>query len=128
MVALIFMKWIMPWQQGFNTCFAPSIIGIFINMALKPGTTDPVKDESDCSQGGTYALFGDLDGSDQTHLQSLFLLIALICVPIILIPKPLLEWVKHKSSSKHGASSHDNMSQQLLKDHDVYLPLYINPN
>jgi V-type H+-transporting ATPase subunit a len=38
MVALIFIKWSLPWQETLDTKYAPSIIAIFIKMALQPGT------------------------------------------------------------------------------------------
>lgn len=43
MVVLIFLKWAIPWNtDAYPTSQAPSIIGIFIKMALSPGSWDPV--------------------------------------------------------------------------------------
>lgn len=46
MVVLIFIKWSLPWSQDpldyYYVGKAPSIITIFIKMALSPGKWDPV--------------------------------------------------------------------------------------
>ncbi len=119
MVVLIFLKWGMAWQVTYNTCFAPSIIGVFINMALHPTQFTPVTDPTKCEAGENYPLFGSEDGADQVNIQGILLKIALICVPIILIPKPLFEWIKHKRSSDKSSHTDANMEQKLLHDHEV---------
>jgi len=43
MVILIFIKWSIPWgTPGYSIREAPSIINVFIKMALAPGTWDRV--------------------------------------------------------------------------------------
>jgi hypothetical protein len=123
MVALIFLKWGMPWQSSLNTCFAPSIISVFISMALKPGSTNPIVNEASCSQGGAYALYGDEAGNYQASLQSTFLIIAFICIPLILIPKPLFQYIKNKRERGYARSninSDVSMHQNLLIDNEVF--------
>lgn len=104
MVVLIFMKWSLPWQQTLDTATAPSIIGIFIKMALQPGS---YPDDA-------YPLYGGTDPSYQSGLQLNFLLVALICVPIILLPKPLIAYF---SQASHSRPAPDNQ-QRLLNDEE----------
>lgn len=78
----IIIKWVQNWGDGSS---APSIIAIFINM----GYTTP----------GT-ALYGDSDGVYQTWVQQHLFLIAFICMFIMLLPKPIILWIKGLRS--HG--------------------------
>ncbi len=111
----------MPWQDGDNTCFAPSIIQIFINMALKPGQANPIHNQEECKDGGVYAMYGAADGTTQADVQKWLLLIAVLMVPIILLPKPLITYYKHKNAANNrredGAA--DEQSHHRLIDQDV---------
>lgn len=82
MVALIFIKWSLPWQESLDTKYAPSIIAIFIKMALQPGTYPE----------DATPLYGGNDSGYISNLQFEFLIIAMICVPLILLPKPLMKF------------------------------------
>jgi V-type ATPase 116kDa subunit family len=129
MIALIFFKYSLPWQAAYNTCFAPSIINVFINMALKPGQYDAVVDPNDCASGGVYPVYGDIGGSEQSSLQSAFLLVAFMMVPVILLPKPIFLWLKtkrEKGYSRHGNDSDPFIAETLLADHDVKLKTFMN--
>jgi len=77
LVFTIFYKWL----QNYNCpgCSAPSLLIMLINMFLSPGA--PPADQ---------VLYGNADGSTQGNFQSALVVIALLCVPIMLLAKPLL--------------------------------------
>jgi len=83
---LIFYKWGTDWRG--NSAKAPSIITTMINMPLKLGSTD-----------GTPLYNSSL----QDSLQLLFLLTALICVPLMLFPKPIILNMRYKRSHHRGS-------------------------
>nr|QBH22568.1 V-type proton ATPase subunit a [Philasterides dicentrarchi] len=85
---MIIYKWFCNFQEA-ESQFAPSIITLLINMPLKFGSPDgPVLygDPSDPANGL------------QQKIQMIFLIIALIMVPMMLIPKPIILYYKSKSS------------------------------
>ena len=85
MIFLIFVKWSTDYSK--NTANAPSIITILMNLALKNGSVDgkpvwtTVKREEKMNQ--------------------LFFIISLICVPIILLPKPLIKIYLNNLNNKN---------------------------
>jgi len=84
-------------------------------MALKPGSADPIVNEADCADGGVYAMYGNPNGETQAGVQEALLIIALLCVPIILLPKPIIKWWQHK----HGRfDEHEEEGNLRLIDHD----------
>ena len=100
------MKWLIPWgTPEYPTSRAPSIITIFIKMVLQPGKwphvrvlftfTDYIKDLG-------IPLYGDHDGLYQANLQLHFLGIILICTLLILVPKPLILWLKSLPKPSRG--------------------------
>jgi len=110
---LIFIKWATPWgQPGYpTTADAPSIITLLINMPLKGGSTDG------------KPLYGDAAGVEQQHLQFILLIIALICVPLMLLPKPLILLMKNsmsgsESSGHQALNEDDGHSQPLIDKND----------
>ena len=86
----IIVKWLQDWTG--RTDKAPSIISLFINM----GITD-----------SNNVLFGDRNGTLQTHVQQLFFLIAFICIFVMLLPKPIIQYMqfkrKHKKKRVHSS-------------------------
>jgi len=118
MVVLIFLKWSLPWgTTGYPTESAPSIINIFIKMALNPGKWD--------KQTMGMPLYGDAEGNLQAKLQLLFLLVALICAVLILVPKPLILINRHKRSADYVVAkdstlkgSEVQLHKKLLEEHD----------
>lgn len=75
MIFLIFVKWSTDYSK--NTANAPSIITILMNLALKNGSVDG------------KPVWTSVKREEKTN--RLFFLISLICVPIILLPKPLIK-------------------------------------
>lgn len=81
MCVMIFIKWGTNWQEvGVEK--APSIISLLINMPLAGGST----------QG--MPLY---DQQTQESLQFYFLVIALIMIPLMLLPKPLILLYQHNN-------------------------------
>lgn len=77
MCLLIIYKWTIPWGIERDIASAPSIIGQMIALPLKLGSTEskPLWDQQ-----------------SQESLQYTLLIISLVCVPMMLIPKPLIIW------------------------------------
>ena len=89
---LIFYKWFIPWdlKDGCDPkvdlhCVseAPSIITTMINLPLKLGKT------TDCCGG--QPMWGTYGDTSQDQIQLILLIIAVICIPVMLLPKPLYE-------------------------------------
>jgi V-type H+-transporting ATPase subunit a len=76
MCLAIVVKWLQDWGDGAG---APSIIAIFINMGA--------------AERGNV-LWGDEDGLRQTRVQQRMFLLAFLCVFWMLVPKPLILWLK----------------------------------
>ncbi|XP_064472300.1 V-type proton ATPase 116 kDa subunit a 1-like isoform X3 [Ornithodoros turicata] len=103
LVVTIFVKWTINF--GHDTYCAPSLLIMLINMFLFTYTTSP------CYQAPFY--------SGQKGLQSFLVILALVCIPWILLLKPL--YLRHKynkgrsaarsapktnENAAHGATSH----------------------
>jgi len=113
MVALIFLKWSLPWgTEEYPISKSPSIIAIFIKMVLQPGVwPDDVG----------IPLYGDRAGTQQATMQNRFLIIVAICAAMILIPKPLLLWYKHKKSMYNLLSNdHEKSRIKNLLHHEEF--------
>lgn len=87
---LIVVKWLTNWEG--RTGRAPSIISIMINMFLSQGQVDDNVDP---------LLW---NASTQQMICIILLLIALICVPTMLLVKPLYMRCKHNSHAKRHNS------------------------
>jgi len=75
---MIYIKWLTDcWATGHF----PNLITTLINMFLKP--TGPGKDIKDYLWG---------DGSTQLIIQQVFVLIAVVSVPLMLIPYPIIQF------------------------------------
>jgi V-type H+-transporting ATPase subunit a len=87
MIALIFIKWNTDYSK--DTSNAPSIITILMNLALKKGSVDG------------KPVWSSVETEEKTN--KLFFLISLICIPIILLPKPIIKicQMKNKNSDFH---------------------------
>lgn len=77
---LIIYKWLRPWK--LYDANAPSIITTMINLPLKVGKTDH------CCGG--QPMWGTPGNTSQDGIQSILLVMAVICIPLMLIPKPLI--------------------------------------
>lgn len=110
---MIFIKWGTDWSQDPSK--APSIITLLMNIFLKGGSVDnkPVVGSTEF----------------QESMNFYFLIICLICIPLILIPKPILTFrkiskenaEKHKHSHEHYQPLDGKEDQQrVIKSHDEH--------
>jgi len=68
-------------------------------------------------------LYGDAEGNFQAKLQLVFLVVALLCALLILLPKPLILISRHKKVAEpHPRStlkeSEGQLHKKLLEEHD----------
>lgn len=89
MIIMVFIKWCSSWNYNFGDR-APNLITVLMNMFLKLGKLDDDKDRT---------LWGDKEGQEQ--LQLILLIVAVLCVPIMLFPKPIIMSHMHKKQ-QHG--------------------------
>lgn len=112
MVVLIFLKWATPYgiQGGVDTSEAPAIINIFIDFALNFG-----KFNVGTPPRTIRPLYGDPEGKTQSMVQRTLLTLAIICVPLMLLPKPLI--LNRRSQNKHGKGGyvpqHDERTERI---------------
>lgn len=101
MCVLIVYKWTIPWGIERDTSMAPSIIGQMIALPLKLGSTEgkPL-----------------WDMESQENLQYYLLMIALICVPVMLIPKPFIIWLQSKKAPEEHRHPYDHESGSEIAD------------
>ncbi|KAL4510304.1 hypothetical protein ABPG72_008194 [Tetrahymena utriculariae] len=89
MALLIILKWL----SSFAPSEAPSILTIMLNFILNFGELDPNYDN----------ILGYIDVShkQQEKLQFYLLIIAAVCVPLMLFPKPILQYFFGSKSSEY---------------------------
>mmetsp|Transcript_39936 Transcript_39936/g.39508 ORF Transcript_39936/g.39508 Transcript_39936/m.39508 type:complete len:275 (+) Transcript_39936:326-1150(+) len=105
MNVLIIVKWLADWQG--RTDRAPGIISVMINMFLSQGAVD---------EGVDPLLFNE---NTQQIISIVLLLIAFICVPIMLLVKPL--WYRCKvgknlTKSKGKKKKYNKLSEEDKED------------
>lgn len=112
MIFMIFYKWCTATNPGANN---PSLITTLVNIALAPGVVDE-----------TQRLYQTEDNPDlQANVQLIILLVAFVCVPWMLIPKPLIENCQNKRKlaqmEQNGHShSHDDDDDDEEGHHEVH--------
>lgn len=83
---MIMYKWLnINYENTDKGRLAPSIITLMIDIPLKLGKPGDYKDGE-----GPMPLYGELDGEYQQSTQIKLLLFAVICIPWILVLKPLV--------------------------------------
>lgn len=98
LVVVIFIKWFTDFVALNRQ--APSLITMLINLFLSAGSIDP--------EDQLYP------GQAQVQLALLFTLF--VCVPWLLLPKPLLELRDHKRAQKYLELEGDNEHQSLVEE------------
>ena len=94
---LIVFKWLKVWDEHVDKIppkqWAPSIISTMMNIGMGLGKTgtDP---------NGTSNMWGERGHSSQDTIQLLILLVAVVCVPMMLLPKPIIEIKENKQKMK----------------------------
>ena len=112
MIVMIFIKWCTDWAWVAETYNGgpPSLISTLVNIALAPGSVD----------NGTK-LYGYADGDDtQSTIQLALLIIAFVCIPWMLIPKPLIENCQNKRKAAAGEHSHGHDDDDEEGHHEVH--------
>ena len=100
LVIMIFVKWSTSWENPSN---APSLINLLMNIFLA---------------------FGSVDGkplfSGQEDLNFSIFIIAIICIPILLLPKPIITYFNQKQNVKNnpGEDYHEMVEQQVHENED----------
>lgn len=84
LVVCILYKWSIDWSKSATA--PPSLLNMLISMFLSPGTVDP---ETQLYRG-------------QAVVQTVLLLCAVVCVPILLIVKPYYVWRETKERQRAG--------------------------
>ena len=98
---MVAYKWLIDWDL-VGTSNSPSVITLMINMFLRLGST-----------AGTPLW----DQEAQETLQFRFLMIALICVPLMLFPKPLLTaFLAKKQKKADNHVSLPDIKEKLLSN------------
>ncbi|KAL9644879.1 hypothetical protein ABK040_005359 [Willaertia magna] len=90
MCFLIIYKWCVNWgDKVYANVGAPSILPMMTDFFLSPWKM---------SQNPMFYSGGDVEAakSRQSYAQMALLVIAVICIPILLIPKPIIEYCKQK--------------------------------
>ena len=109
MVVLIYIKWLTNYSS--DTSKAPSIITILMNLALKFGSVDgkPV--------WGTIFL--------EQFINRLFFSISILCIPIMLLGKPLVKIYRKKQKKKIEEENPENNNYMEFINND-YKELFID--
>ena len=110
MIVLIFIKWSTDYSK--DTSKAPSIITILMNLALKQGSVDGMP------------VWSSVEIEEKTN--KLFFIISLICIPIILLPKPLIKLCEIRMKKKKIDSDFDNNLKKIKEENKEGENLLIN--
>lgn len=94
LVFTVFLKWVTFYS---NTNCAPSLLLMLINMFMYQYKDYDPKDKSQCINFPLY--------EGQQSVQTVFVIVALICVPWMLLTKPLVLRSRHKRATSMRASS-----------------------
>ena len=105
---LIFIKW--ATDYSLDTSKAPSIITILMNFGLKKGSVDgkPV--------WGTVLM--------EENVNRLFFYISTLCIPIILLVKPIIKIINKKKEEENEENEHYNNYMEILNND--YKELFID--
>lgn len=105
---LIIYKWLKPWKLYDSS--APSIITTMINLPLKMGKTDK------CCGG--QPMWGTYGATSQDFIQFILLILGVICIPLMLFPKPIVEiCCKKKNHPEVSEQSLDHMPLPVPEEH-----------
>ena len=104
MIIMIFIKWTTDWNYNWGDN-APNLITVLMNMFLKLGSLDDSNN-----------LFWTKES--QEHLQTILLVIGLICVPLMLFPKPLIKKYMHARQGQDYVQGANVDYQQFENDEE----------
>jgi len=109
MIVLIFIKWVTDYS--LDTSKAPSIITILMNLALKGGSVE-----------GT-PVWGTI--STEERINKIFFYISILCIPIILLVKPIIKIYQNQKKEKENEENPENNNYMQLLNND-YKELFID--
>ena len=96
---LIVFKWLQVWTKQVADIppvqWAPSIISTMMNIGMGLG-------ETGTEPNGNSNMWGETGNTSQDIIQMIILFVALICVPVMLFPKPIIEIRQLKQQKKHN--------------------------
>ena len=101
MIIMIYIKWGTDWSDDPSK--APSIITQLLMLFLNMGSTGPKDNKA--------PLFCREDYSVQENFQFYALIISIICIPIMLLVKPMLEYFKYPKNEIHN--NHNDEEEQI---------------
>ena len=101
MIIMIYIKWGTDWSDDPSK--APSIITQLLMLFLNMGSTGPKDNKT--------PLFCREDYSVQENFQFYALIISIICIPIMLLVKPMLEYFKYPKNEIHN--NHNEEEEQI---------------
>jgi V-type H+-transporting ATPase subunit a len=105
MIFMIFLKWCTDWAEvgkDFPGSSAPSLITTLVNIALAPGSID-----------NTTKLYGfGVNNNLQANVQVYLLIVAVICIPWMLVPKPLIENCANKRKAQYQALHNNHTDEE----------------
>ena len=101
MIIMIYIKWGTDWSDDPSK--APSIITQLLMLFLNIGSTGPKDNKT--------PLFCREDYSVQENFQFYALIISIICIPIMLLVKPMLEYFKYPKNEIHN--NHNDEEEQI---------------
>ena len=111
MIVMIFIKWSIDWTGRSD--HAPSLITQLMNIVLKLG--DLVRIRKD-NVDAPLPLWGD--GTSQILVNRIVLIVALLCIPILLLPKPIITYFdkKKKKIQAELALQQDRNYNLIIED------------
>lgn len=104
LIIIILIKWGIDWTG--KTAFAPSITTYFSDMFIQFGNTKE------------YPIIGN--ATSQRVISQIFLVLIILCVPCLLIVKPLLQRRKHKSKDLFIEKEQANLIKFNDKELDIF--------
>ena len=100
LVIMIFIKWGTDWSSDLSK--APSLISQLLMIFLNVGSVGPENNKTPLFRKDDYRI--------QENLQVNFLVICLVCVPIMWLPKPLITFFnknKEQQQQQHQEGEHE---------------------
>ena len=116
MIVMIFIKWSIDWTGRSD--HAPSLITQLMNIVLKLG--DIVRIRKD-NVDEPLPLWGD--GTSQILVNRIILILAFLCIPILLLPKPIITYMdkKNKKIMVELSQQQDRNYDLIIEDVIYYL-------
>ena len=111
MIVMIFIKWSIDWTGRSD--HAPSLISQLMNIVLKLGNLVTIR-VGDVEE--PLPLWGD--GTSQILINRIVLVVAVLCIPILLLPKPIITYFdkKNKKIQADLALQQDRNYNLIIED------------